>query len=324
MPEIPARTGGICALVFCAFLVFKPIAAYGQLPMHMSEVTGVLTSVTEDRVGIKTGDLPLSFRIDEKTKFLLFGGQSIEWRQLHKLHGVMKYNHNRQLNVKAEGRKGSNSGESVIAKLTIGFNGKPNDLDRLVSVMPDILLAAYEGKKDRVWQLVQGGESIDAAGKGGRTPLIAASMFGHEALAFELVAKGAKLDSTDTFGGSAVVYAVQLNHPKIVQRLIRSGASVNIKGYGGSTPLYIAAQQGHTGMVTALIEAQADLNARTDRGSTALFIAALSGHEAAVKALLDAGADTEIPVDDGRKAVDVAKTPAIAGLIEAARATRVK
>lgn len=60
--------------------------------------------------------------------------------------------------------------------------------------------------------LLEEGANLEAAGKGGWTPLFAATQFGHVDLAKILLDKGANIEAADEYGRTPLLVATQFGH----------------------------------------------------------------------------------------------------------------
>jgi ankyrin repeat protein len=92
------------------------------------------------------------------------------------------------------------------------------------------------------------GATVDSIGKRGCTPLMSASMRGHEATVRLLVSRGAKVELQDIIGDTAVHRAVVCHQAGIVALLCAApGAAfaLALKNRSGFTPLAIAVDHGH-------------------------------------------------------------------------------
>jgi ankyrin repeat protein len=123
-------------------------------------------------------------------------------------------------------------------------------------------------------------------------------------------APGAQVDALDCHGGyTPLISASIYGHEGAVRALLASGARQDLQGsrYGfgmARTALHRAAQYGHTGVVELLCAAPgAPLDARTKSGNTPLISASIHGHEGAVRALLSRGARQGLQGSEGKAAL---------------------
>jgi len=129
------------------------------------------------------------------------------------------------------------------------------------------LLAAVEfGARDaagaqRVSALIELGRpgSVDARESlAGFTPLIWASLRGHEAAAAQLLAAGASAGRADAHGWAPLHYASRWGHEGVARRLVAAGADVRARSARGETALGCARAHGWAAIAAALERAGAD------------------------------------------------------------------
>jgi ankyrin repeat protein len=126
----------------------------------------------------------------------------------------------------------------------------------------------------------------------GNTELILAAQNGHKEIVSELLDRGADVNASNNYGITALIYAAQNGHKEIVNELLDRGADVNASNNYGITALIYAARNGHTEIVNELLDNRgANVNAVNQQGDTSLICAARNGHTEIVEALLDEGAD---------------------------------
>lgn len=155
----------------------------------------------------------------------------------------------------------------------------------------------------------------------GQTPLIWATMEGHEAMVRLLLGAGAQVNSVGRHCLTPLSWAARKGHEAVARLLLDAGAQVNwkdiwiplpyirrLRAFGfnkpngnGQTPLTWAAMNGHAAVTRLLLEnkAQADSRGRLDK-RTPLSWAADNGHEAIVELLLAAGAQVDAKCVEGR------------------------
>jgi hypothetical protein len=102
---------------------------------------------------------------------------------------------------------------------------------------------------------------------------------------------------------SPLMMASLRGHEEIARQLIARGADVNKTGW---TPLHYAATNGHVQIMQMLLDQSAYIDAESPNGTTPLMMAAMYGTPAAVKLLIDEGADPTLKNQLGLTALDFA------------------
>lgn len=120
-------------------------------------------------------------------------------------------------------------------------------------------------------------DTVNAAGTGGVTPLMAAAVLGRRDIVATLLAAGAALEAIDERGFTALFHGCydadeDCGHPEVVELLLAAGADKEAKIGFGVRPLMYAAGNGEAGVVEALLRAGADPLARNEVGRTALMM----------------------------------------------------
>ncbi|MBS0606227.1 MAG: ankyrin repeat domain-containing protein [Verrucomicrobia bacterium] len=151
------------------------------------------------------------------------------------------------------------------------------------------------------------------------TPLHLACGSGDSELVRLLIEAKANINDQDKDGDTPLHGACQSGHLQVAELLIKVGADISIKGEYGYTPLHDASYRGYSEIVRLLINAKADVNDLTTNGYSPLYLACSSGHSDIVKQLLAAGAIIDGKNKEGKTPFQVAKTPEIRQLLEAAR-----
>jgi ankyrin repeat protein len=133
-----------------------------------------------------------------------------------------------------------------------------------------------------------------------QTPLIIASLSGHEDLVEKLIALAeVQVNSLDAWGRSALIWAVSEGHETIVQLLlVHSAIQVNRWDDFKVWPLMYAAQGGHEGIVKLLLtHRHIQVNQAREDGLSPLMEAARNGRQGIVKILLEHPASQPKSVD---------------------------
>ena len=164
----------------------------------------------------------------------------------------------------------NNSSGVFIPKIV---NTEPN-------INVDLHKAATAGNLDDVIRLINSGAKINHKYSiYFTTPLIEASINGHDTVVDYLISKEADLNSVDNENNSALIFACKERYLPIVKSLIKAGADKDIQNTYGETGLIIAAAGGYESIVNELINAGANLNIKDKRGLTAIVRASDNEHQ---------------------------------------------
>ena len=151
-----------------------------------------------------------------------------------------------------------------------------------------------EGNVEEVHNLLSCGvnPSFSRADGLGRTPLIYASIHGHEDVVKLLLNMGADPIIATPWGYTPLHYAGSCSFASIgmVKLLLEAGADPNKADGNGDTPINWATKCGRTESVELLLEAGGEPNTANDEGETPLYWAANNGDQDLVKLLIDRGA----------------------------------
>ncbi len=166
-------------------------------------------------------------------------------------------------------------------------------------------VAAAVGSVEAGEYLLNKGHSVDAAGAGGRTPLMAAVLADRPEMVKWLLRQGADPMVKDSGGfmalmlastdgktkaveelapyhredlDSALLLAALVGQADVIDVLTNYGASVYARMADGRTPLMLAAQNGHKKAAALLIDIGASRFSTTEAGDTAQSFAVAAGH----------------------------------------------
>lgn len=156
------------------------------------------------------------------------------------------------------------------------------------------------------------GADIDAADKGGLTPLVKAERLSRVNMARVLLDRGAATDfplhHAAVVGDLKAISALLDTNPQAVNRGWKHGTGV--------CALHLAAKHGNAEVVQLLLERGAEIEKKTASGQyTALYLAVMRSRLAAAKRLVAAGADVQTRDCAGRTALHCVTNPDIAALL---------
>ncbi len=164
--------------------------------------------------------------------------------------------------------------------------------------MTPLHVAAAEGDRSRVKELLDHGGNVNASDLLNNTPLVYAARNGHEDVAELLIAKGACVRWNND---RALCEAVKNRHAPVVELLLAKGANANAKGgMHDTTPLHIATRRNFREIMEKLMGKGSDVNARKTTGETPLHIAAENNNRGIVKMLILHGADVDARDEYGK------------------------
>ena len=150
-------------------------------------------------------------------------------------------------------------------------------------------VAAKAGKLDRLKELVEAGQPLDARDWLGKTPLLAAAQGNqHNAVRF-LVERGADAKASAE-GANAVTYAARDGELELLNILLEAGAPAN-ETEGNSLALILAATTS-SDVVERLLKAGAAVDSTDSYDQTALYCAAAANRLDIAQLLLAAGASS--------------------------------
>ncbi|KAK6523259.1 hypothetical protein TWF694_006148 [Orbilia ellipsospora] len=148
-------------------------------------------------------------------------------------------------------------------------------------------LASYFGLGEVVATLLSEGYTADIKDTYGQTPLLLASMNGHDVVVSLLLACGAvNRNSEDRYGRTPLSYAVAYGHERVARKLLsKDEINQESKDIYGQTPLAWAEAGGHTTVIDLLLakEKKTISTTNTLQNPSLLFKAVKSGDEVAVK-----------------------------------------
>jgi uncharacterized protein len=171
--------------------------------------------------------------------------------------------------------------------------------------------AAYVGNLAAVEQLVEeDGRRLNAQDWNRGTPLMKASVRGHDAVVMRLLALGADVGLRDVEGRAASHWACYGNRASTLTLLLDAGALLNARDYFGRTLLLQAVLSQAAPCVAVLVDRGGDaleLDVQANNGYTALHWAATHNHNEIVRLLLQLGADPTLRNINGKTPLDIAR-----------------
>ena len=142
-----------------------------------------------------------------------------------------------------------------------------------------------------------------------------AAINGWSKTAAEAIRYGAVVDETDEYGTTPLILASVRGHDRIVKLLLDAGADPNRDSDDRVSPLLAAAANCNDPVVALLLRKGANPNPRSQTRQTPLMRAAENGCAVAVKELLRAkNIDLKATDDSGKSAIEYARESAILGL----------
>lgn len=188
-------------------------------------------------------------------------------------------------------RAAAEGGRLLVAKFLVGEGADPNFIEDHGDEGTALALAARQGHKDMVVQLIADGADPNAKAVSGWTALSEAVERNRIGVIKRLLDAGADPNATDICGRTPLGAAVRFGSLKIVDMFLKAGTDPNTGSWLGAPAVMEASRNGYAEIVNRLVEAGANPNAMDALGSTALREAALEGRTDIVKELLRAGAD---------------------------------
>ncbi len=124
---------------------------------------------------------------------------------------------------------------------------------------------------------------VDVRGGARWTPLMMASLHGHDACVRVCLDRGANANARSEDGHTPLMLAARNGHATIVWQLVRRGANVSARHGQGGTALFFAAEQGRLDCVRVLVRAGSDPFEASANGTSPVMAALRGGHASVVK-----------------------------------------
>lgn len=125
---------------------------------------------------------------------------------------------------------------------------------------PALIVAAYDGCKEIVEQLIASGTSVHVVDDAGHTPLHVASLKGHRDVVEMLIANGAEIDARTEDGCTPLYLAAYSKHQQIIAPVLLD--------YGATMEPDIALMLGDIELVKYYLDQGVDANSKLARGLT--------------------------------------------------------
>ncbi|KAJ5970460.1 Mg2+ transporter protein CorA-like/Zinc transport protein ZntB [Penicillium vulpinum] len=153
--------------------------------------------------------------------------------------------------------------------------------------------ASVEGHEGIVLILLHHGADTESRNAHGNTPLLVAAFNGHEKVVSILLSHKAEVDSRNNSQNTPLQLAAFAGYDKIVSRLLESGAEIDSCNNEKNTSLQLAASAGHDRAAFVLLSHKAEVDSCNDTGNTSLQLACTEGHEEVARILLQHGAGVD-------------------------------
>ncbi|KAL9617657.1 MAG: hypothetical protein Q9160_007574 [Pyrenula sp. 1 TL-2023] len=181
----------------------------------------------------------------------------------------------------------SRSFDPDSALLWAARHGEEMIMRQLIS---GLFVPSMSGEKKSKHRIVKI-RTVDKANEEGFTPLILATIRGHQGAVEILLVADAKVNlrTKNDEKRAALHFAILRSHQQIVQSLIASGADLDIADSLGNTPLHLAVTKASPQVTLTLLKAGADHETRNYVGCTPLHLAVIERREESVECLIAHG-----------------------------------
>jgi len=177
-----------------------------------------------------------------------------------------------------------------IIKLLLEEGANPNAKATRVCGTP-LLGATLGGHEENARLLLDAGADLWQRFTPGRTLLHVAAQNGTRELIRLFIEKGMDPNALDEKGSTAAAWAAQRGHVEALELMLELGMDIDKSNIDGRTPLLLATLNGHINAVTFLLDHGANINALDAKyEANALRAALQNGHEDIVELLIERGA----------------------------------
>ena len=164
-----------------------------------------------------------------------------------------------------------------------------------ISTAQDIHQAVRQGNLEEVQSILKdNSEWLEKRNSDNLTPLLIASIEGHQTIVEFLIDQGADIHAGDNEGSNALHNASARGNLEIMRILIDKNADINAGDNNGMTALHFASSRGHLSCGELLVQNGADVNALENNGRTPLFFTAGSGNIDFCRLLIENGAKADV------------------------------
>lgn len=101
-------------------------------------------------------------------------------------------------------------------------------------------LAAIEGDRVRIRNLLKAGVDVNVVDESGNTPLFWACIYGRLETVKLLLSKHADVNAVDSRQNTPLIMAAKFGHPRVVEALLQSGAKTEMRNIDGENAGMIA------------------------------------------------------------------------------------
>ncbi|MBF0363328.1 MAG: ankyrin repeat domain-containing protein [Oligoflexia bacterium] len=146
---------------------------------------------------------------------------------------------------------------------------------------------------------------FELADSDGFTPIMHASMNGHDRIVRKLVKLKSGIETDDKNGKTPIHLAIEGGHEKVAKMLVDAGADVTKKDKDGRNTLMKAIVKDQKSIVSDLIK-KVDVNEKDNHGISPLMVASVLGDKTSVDMLVKKGANLNDTNADGQSALILA------------------